>query len=164
LIETARARLAGAGFAFPRRWITTPLDRGEGHVHVTEAQFDDAVRESRLALHWTAHGLRYGIPADIRDDLQAGSHVLVNVSRSVIGEARSLFARVRIINITAPADVVRARLAQRGRESPAQIEERVRRAPAFTPNGADVVTFCNDLPLPEAADAFVSLIVSLSRP
>lgn len=88
----------------------------------------------------------------------------MNASRSVIEDARKQFARVQIVNITAPADVVRARLAQRGRESPAQIEERVRRALAFTPNGADVVTFCNDLPLPEAADAFVSLIVSLSRP
>jgi phosphonate metabolism protein PhnN/1,5-bisphosphokinase (PRPP-forming) len=163
LIRVARARLEGAEFAFPRRWITAPDDRGEGHLPVSVAEFERAVAQQQLVLHWEANSLRYGIPASIRQHLDVGCHVLANVSRSVIDDARTCFARVEVINVTAPPEVVRARLVARGREAGVQIEERLQRATAFAPSGEDVVTFCNDRPLAEAADAFLQLLMWLVR-
>ncbi len=74
----------------------------------------------RFALSWQAHGLRYGIPDDIEADLAVGRVVVANVSRGVIGAAAARFP-VRVIEITAPPEVLAARLAARGREDAADI-------------------------------------------
>ena len=84
LLDAARRKLAGdTRFRFVRRVITRPANAGgEDHDPVTEAEF--ATRH--FALQWQAHGLRYGIPADIADDLASGRVVIANVSRAVIAE------------------------------------------------------------------------------
>lgn len=65
-------------FRFVRRVITRPAGAdGEDHEAVSEAQF--AGRS--FALQWRAHGLSYGIPTDIANDLAAGTVVVANVSR-----------------------------------------------------------------------------------
>ena len=90
-----------------RRVITRPADPGgEDHEPVTEAEF--AARD--FALQWQAHGLHYGIPADIAVDLAAGLVVVANVSRAVIADAADHFP-VRVIEVTAPPHILAARLA-----------------------------------------------------
>jgi phosphonate metabolism protein PhnN/1,5-bisphosphokinase (PRPP-forming) len=144
LMEGARAALAGdARFRFVRREITRPADAGgEAHMAVSEAAFAARTEAGGYALWWRAHGLGYGIPADIATDLAAGRVVVANVSRGVLAEAASRFP-VRVLEITAPPAVLAARLAARGRESAADIAERVRRAVAL-PAGLEVVTVMND--------------------
>jgi phosphonate metabolism protein PhnN/1,5-bisphosphokinase (PRPP-forming) len=144
LMDAARAELAGdARFRFVRREITRPADAGgEAHLAVGEAAFAARAEGGGYALWWRAHGLGYGIPADIADDLAAGLVVVANVSRGVLAEAAARFP-VRVLEITAPAEVLAARLAARGRESAADIAERIRRAVAL-PAGLEVVTVMND--------------------
>ena len=110
VLSLARVALAeDPRFRFVRRVITRPADAGgEDHEAVTDSTF----AERPFALQWQAHGLRYGIPADIVADLKRGIRVVANVSRGIIAEAAERFA-ARVIVITAPVDV----LAQR-RQNP----------------------------------------------
>jgi phosphonate metabolism protein PhnN/1,5-bisphosphokinase (PRPP-forming) len=163
LIGAARASLGAEGFEFPRRWITTVANRNENHRALTEAEFEAAAARCAYALHWTAHGLRYGIGREIDDVLRGGRHVVVNVSRGVIDAARSHHARCRIVSVTAPGEVLSARLGQRGRESAAEIDRRLQRAGYAMPEGDDVFGFMNDRPLAESAVAFVALLRGLVR-
>lgn len=159
LIDAARRALAGnPAVVFPRRDITRPADAGgEDHAPVSPEEFQARRAAGAYALAWEAHGLGYGVPGSVLDDLSAGRTVVVNVSRGVIDEARRL-ARVRVLSLTVPASVLRQRLAARGRESAAEIEARVARAEAFAVTGPDVVTVVNDGPLESAVQKILGAI------
>ena len=140
LLAGAKAALAAdPRFRFVRRVITRPADAGhEDHEAVTAAAF--AQRD--FALEWQAHGLSYGIPADIAGDLARGMTVVASVSRNVIEQAAAQFA-VRVLEVTAPPDVLAARLAMRGREGAADIAARLSRTVAL-PDGPAVARIVND--------------------
>ena len=112
---------------FVRRVITRPGDLGEeAHESVSEQAFELREQVGDFALSWRAHGLRYGIPADISMDLARGRVVIANVSRAVVAEAAARFP-VAVIEVTAPADVLAARLAERGRETVDDVARRLSR-------------------------------------
>src|SRR5690606_21587410 len=98
-----------------------------------EAGFEASVGRGAFALHWRAHGLGYGIPAAMADDLAAGRNVVVNVSRAVIEEARARFQPVRVVVVTASPAILAERLRQRNREAQADIARRLARAEASMP-------------------------------
>ena len=129
LLNGARDALAHhPGVRFVRRVITRPGDMGEeAHESVTEQAF--ALRESAgdFALSWRAHGLHYGIPADISFDLAKGRVVVANVSRAVIAEAAEQFP-VSVIEVSAPGHILQQRLHQRGREDADDVARRLSRA------------------------------------
>lgn len=154
LLNAARRALAGdARFRFVRRVITRPADSaGEDHEPVTGAEF--AIRD--FALHWQAHGLRYGIPADVAGDVARGVVVVANVSRAVVAEAAARFP-VRVIAVTAPPQVLAARLAGRGRETAADIAARLVRAVPLPENVA-VETVSNDATPEIGAERFVAAL------
>ena len=115
-------------FRFVQRVITRPLEAGgERHDAVTDAEFTRREEAGAFALSWRAHGLRYGIPADIADTLHAGHAVVANVSRAVVAEAAARFP-TRMIEVTAPTDVLARRLAARGREDAVDVARRMSRA------------------------------------
>jgi ribose 1,5-bisphosphokinase len=113
---------------FPRRVITRPSSAAEDHDTLPDAGFDQAVGEGAFAFWWSAHGLKYGLPTAIDDDIGAGRTVICNVSRTVVGSARERYERVSVVLVTAPPDVLAARLAGRERSSDGSLAERVRRA------------------------------------
>ena len=78
-------------------------------------------------MNWEAHGHCYALPREIDDDIRAGRTVVVNVSRTVVGEMRRGYADVAVVSITAPSDVLAARLAMRARSSDGRIEQRLSR-------------------------------------
>jgi ribose 1,5-bisphosphokinase len=129
LIGIAKQLLAGdPRVKFPRRVVTRPSSQFEDNIAMTPAEFDAALGQGGFALHWQAHGHAYGVPKDIDDDIRAGNTAAVNVSRTIIADARRRYRHVTVVSITAPADVLAARLAARGRASDGPIGERVQRA------------------------------------
>jgi ribose 1,5-bisphosphokinase len=151
LLNAARAAFRDdARIRFARRVITRAADPdGEDHEPVTETEFDART----FALSWSAHGLRYGIPAEAMRD---GVVVVANVSRGVIEDAARRFP-VRVIEVTAPAEVLAARLAARGRESGADVARRLARN-VTVPHGVAVETVSNDGSLAEGIARFVAAL------
>jgi phosphonate metabolism protein PhnN/1,5-bisphosphokinase (PRPP-forming) len=129
LMAGARARLGPADprFRFVRRSITRPASAGgEGHEALDRNAFLRRRDSGGFALWWEAHGLLYGIPRDIEADLAAGRCVVANLSRGALAEADALYPLL-VLEITAPPEVLAARLAERGREDPDAIAERLAR-------------------------------------
>jgi phosphonate metabolism protein PhnN/1,5-bisphosphokinase (PRPP-forming) len=138
---------------FVRRVITRPADAGgEDHEAVSDAGF--LARD--FALRWQAHGLRYGIPTDIADDLARGVTVVANVSRTVIAEAARRFP-VRVIEVSAPPAALAARVAARGREAQADLSARLSRNVALPPD-VPAETVMNDGTPEEGAARFLAAL------
>ena len=141
LIDVVRAACRDeAGIVFSRRVITRPSSSAEDHDTISDAAFDGAAAGGAFALWWAAHGLKYGIPTAIDDDIHAGRTAVCNVSRTVIGNARTRYANVTVALVTAPQDILAARLRDRGRSSDGSVMDRVQRS--VSPDGelnADVV-------------------------
>lgn len=143
LMAGARAALAGdARFRFVRRTITRPAEAGgEDHRPLPPAAFKAERDAGGFALWWQAHGLLYGIPADLRP----GQVSIANLSRTVLAEADRRFPLL-VLEITAPPAVLAARLAARGREDAADVAARLARQ-APLPDGLRVARVLNDGPV-----------------
>ncbi len=154
----ARAALARADLAVPRRVVTRAADAGGEVIEsVTEAEFERRERAGGFLLSWRAHGLAYAVPATAGQALAGGGDVLVNVSRGVIEEARRRLAPVRVIAVEASPETLAARLAARGREAPEEVAARLaRRMPP--PAGPDVTVVRNDGPLDRAVAEFLAAL------
>jgi phosphonate metabolism protein PhnN/1,5-bisphosphokinase (PRPP-forming) len=160
LLDLARtAHKDNPDLVFARRVITRePM--GEDHDTLDEAAFMQAQKDGAFLLAWAAHGLHYGIPAALTNELQVGRTVVANVSRSVIPEAENLDAHVTVLNVTAGPDVLARRIAARGRESLADIEQRVRREQPIVTTRAQLINVQNDGALDDAARLFMAALGS----
>lgn len=131
LMSLVRAACRGEqDIVFPRRVATRPSSAHEEHDSLSEDAFGRASADGAFALSWTAHGLKYGIPAAIDGEIRAGRTVVCNVSRSIVDDIRARYARVTVVLITAPYEVLAKRLAARGRPTDGSLDDRVRRASA----------------------------------
>jgi ribose 1,5-bisphosphokinase len=160
LIDAARRNFErDSRISFPRRWVTRGEEAGgERHIAVSEEGFEQLRKRGAFALSWRAHGLGYGVPAEIAADLEAGRAVVANVSRGVIEEARWRFPDLRICHVTASPEALAQRLATRGRETAAEVATRLARAPALPVEGDDVVEIRNDGSLDQATERFMDLL------
>lgn len=163
VIASARTVLTGpgGGFVFPRRLITRPVGPGEDHVPVSEAEFARIDREGGFALSWRAHGLSYGVPADVVDSVRAGDVVVANVSRGVLRGLPERFECSAIVRISVPEELRRARIAGRGRESDADIRARMSR-PDPDPNSSVDLEIVNDCAIEDAGRAFADFLRTFS--
>ena len=166
LIDGAKAVLEGnPQFVFPRRTIVRAADAGsEAHRTITEYDFETEEVAGLFALSWRAHGLAYGIPKTITDDLTAGRSVIINVSRTILDRARRRFLYLRVISIHAPEEVLAGRLSKRGRESKSDIRKRLDRAHAYDVTGPDVIELVNDGTLEVAVEQFVAILHETTQP
>jgi ribose 1,5-bisphosphokinase len=138
LLALARGA-CGRDVLFPRRVVTRQASTFEDHGSLTEVSFARALEQGRFALHWQAHGLRYGIPATIDDYIRAGGTVVCNVSRAIVADARERYACVTAVLITAPLEILAARLRARSRSDDGALADRLRRAGSDAGLVADVV-------------------------
>jgi len=128
LIALARSGLADDPLVvFPRRVVTRPPSHHEPHDHLSEPDFLRAKAAGAFALAWEAHGLHYGVPAAIDAEIASGRTVVCNVSRSIVAAARERYV-VRLVLVTAPADLLAGRLKARGRGSDGSVEARLDRS------------------------------------
>lgn len=140
VINGARKALASdPRFVFPRRVVTRPSSTAEDHDSLSDIAFDDAAAKDSFALHWEAHGHKYGILRTINDDITAGRIVVCNVSRTIISEALTAYSAVVIVLITAPSETLAHRLAGRQREASDTIQTRLKRNNQFSELETDYV-------------------------
>lgn len=139
LIGLARQALDGdPAVVFPRRLVTRETNRWEDHDTLTPAEFEAGVASGRWPLCWRAHGLGYALPPSLPADIAAGRTVVVNLSRAMVAQARRRFAHVVVVYVTAPPEVLAARVAGRGRND--DVAERVgRKAPEERDLAADCI-------------------------
>ncbi|WP_338697496.1 phosphonate metabolism protein/1,5-bisphosphokinase (PRPP-forming) PhnN [Bradyrhizobium sp. 26S5] len=112
---------------FARRLITRQASVSEDNEEVSADTFQRAAAARDYAMHWDAHGHRYALSRTIDDDIRAGHTVIANVSRTVIAAARRNYANAIVVSVTAPPDVLAARLAARGRASDGGLAQRLGR-------------------------------------
>lgn len=160
LMDAARHHFAGReDIHFVRRFITRPAEAGgEAHEAVSLAEFERLADAGGFAVWWEAHGLKYGIPAGIRAELDGGRLAIVNGSRSALAAFAQVFPRLRVISVTARPEVLAERLAARGRESREDVLKRLARAPAEIGGGLDVATIDNSARLEDAVHAFLGVL------
>lgn len=141
-----------------RRVITRPTSAGgEDFEGVSEADF--ALRKARgdFALDWMAHGLSYGLP---KAQIAGPGDVIFNGSRAALPEAAKVFPDLRVILVTAPDSVLAARLATRGRETEADIRQRLARAGFTLPDGIAAQKVVND----GALDTGIARLIAALQP
>ena len=160
LIGGAREALAGDGrFEFPRRIVTRDaMAELEDHDSLDRDGFERALERGRFALHWDAHGLRYGLPASIGTSLAAGKVVVANVSRRAIGAARAKYPDCVVLLVTADFAIRAGRLAARGRESAPEIAARLAREGAAVPEDVTPVVIDNSGPQEAGVGRFVAAL------
>ncbi|RVU35161.1 phosphonate metabolism protein/1,5-bisphosphokinase (PRPP-forming) PhnN [Hwanghaeella grinnelliae] len=160
LIDAARLEFGNdPSFHFVRRTITRPAGSvGEEHDPIDIETFRKRRDEADFALAWEAHGLGYGIPLSIEDQLRQGRTVVVNASRTVIEEARGRYPNLTVASVTASPVTLAQRLAGRNRETAEEIERRLGRAGLGFPDGDDVVTINNDDALETSVKTFLGLL------
>ncbi len=145
-------------FVFARRVITRPLGPdAEAHTPASAKQFQAMLAARRFALHWSAHGLFYGLPSDYDSVILEGRTVVANVSRSVVATACRLYAKVLTVQVTAPPAVLAERLTRRGRETAAIIDKRLSR-PTVPIETGDLIAIVNDGPLERAGEELVGAL------
>lgn len=153
------AALRVPGLHLVRRVITRAHDAGgEDFDAVSRDDFQRLRAAGAFALDWEAHGLLYGIPAEVVARLTRGETVLFNGSRAMLGQAATVFPALKVIHVTARPEVLAARLAARGRETPDEIAARLGRARLTLPAGLDVMEIDNSGSLEAATDALVALL------
>lgn len=164
IMDAARVALAGdTRFHFVRRIITRPQMPGtEDHDSLDEAAFTKSAGEGAFALHWQAHGLSYGLPKSLEDEIADGTVVIANVSRRVLGDVRRLYPSRSVVVITARPEVLAERLASRGRESREEIVARLAREVSFDDGAGDVVTIDNSGEVGLSTKAFLRHLEEIS--
>ncbi len=158
LIEYARARLSGSAVEFARRYITRPVETGgEYHYALNPDEFQARSLRGAFAMQWKSHGQYYGIGKEIDRWLAQGKDVVVNGSREYLDEARVLYPELILIWVRASTVTLRKRLAERGREGGAAIEQRLARATQFTPT-PDAIVIENNASLGDAGELLMRVL------
>jgi ribose 1,5-bisphosphokinase len=140
--------------------VTRASQEGSDHDQVTPEQFVQLAISKQLAWQWQAHGFNYGIGAHYASQVTAGKIVVVNGSRE---HCMALQGRpkVKVVQITTDAQTLVERLAQRGRDAPHEMNQRLARNAKFTDWHADF-TLYNQGELASAAMAFTGYLKSFS--
>ncbi len=160
LIAYARNRLdLHEDVYFVRRVITRARDcGGEDHDAVSRAEFDRMSEAGRFAVNWQAHGLHYGIPSEAQDRIALGKLVIANGSREALPRFRAVFPSLTVVNITARPEILATRLEKRGRETHAEVLQRLKRRAVLLPVDDGIVTIDNSGSIDDAGTALVNVL------
>ena len=159
--DTLLAGLIAArpGIHRARRVISRPADdASEPFESVTPAEFAALRAAGAFALHWSAHGLGYGIRAAELAPVAQRRTVIFNGARRALAEAQALFPALEVIEITVDPAVLAHRLAARGRESAEEIARRLARADLALPAGIARRSLPNDRTKEEGVARLIAAI------
>jgi ribose 1,5-bisphosphokinase len=160
LINRARQVYSGdPSVLFVRRVITrSAASSTEDHDCLSPSEFAAARASGKFAVHWDAHGLSYGIPTTVHTHLERGGVAVVNGSRVALPDIHAAFGSVIIVHVTARPEILADRLADRGRESVADISRRLQRATVELPSCGDWIEIDNSGALEAAAAIFLETL------
>jgi ribose 1,5-bisphosphokinase len=160
IIDYARAALEDQpGYHFVRRVVTRPSSvDAEDHDTLCEEQFLAVKGEGAFSHCWEAHGLHYGLPKSVDDEIERGAVAIANVSRGILPALREAYANFLVVHITASHEVLAKRLASRGRENADEIRRRLMRAAPNPCDPADAVMIDNSGAISDAGDEFVAVL------
>jgi len=162
LINFARDHIADQ-VAVVRRVVTRAADDdSEDHDSMTPEAFAAAEKRGDFALSWEAHGLHYGLPITLDDDLTSGRVVIANLSRAALPRVLTRYPSTLVVEVTAAPDIIARRLAGRGREDEDEIRRRMERGSGFR-LPPSTVQIDNSGVLDEAGGRFVALLRDLLR-
>ena len=148
LLSGVQPLLPPGQFIFALRVITREaVAHTEDHDSCSEAEFLAREQNGDFLITWQAHGLMYGLPANLLDAIASGIHVIANGSRNMIEPLQRQVPSLKVIEVNAPLDVLRARLSARSWESSEEIERRLQRASLALPSGVPSLRVMNDLSL-----------------
>jgi ribose 1,5-bisphosphokinase len=165
LINHCRSQVNGAlPIVFTHRYITRPANAGgENHVSLSNEEFQLRLQHGLFALHWESHGLYYGIGIEINTWLQAGLAVVINGSREYLNAAVERYPSIQPILIEADAELIKARLNGRGRESDESIGERIARNQQLSLKDTGIIRIQNNGAIDDAANELFNLILPAKR-
>jgi len=112
----------------PKRYITRPPSKFEKNISITPEEFKKMEINGKLALKWNIYGLNYGIPIELERFLKKGHPVIINVSRTIVKQAREKYKNIRVIFIEVPFEITLQRIKDRKRETEDLLKERIERA------------------------------------
>ena len=119
--------LAGqSSIVFAPRLVTRTAQPGSSDEAVGEHDFLSLRQSGGLCWHWQAHGFHYGISQHYASVVSAGGTVVINGSRSHV-DGLAVSPSIKRVEITASSEKIAARLAQRGRDAPEAILQRLKR-------------------------------------
>ena len=86
--------------------------------------------DHEFSLTWHIYDLDYGVPKIVENWLSDGNIVIINVSRTIIPQARKKFPDLKVIFVEVPYEITLARIKSRGREAEndKKFKDRVKRA------------------------------------
>lgn len=146
-------------YVFPRRMITRQVDvTAEDHDSLTADEFKAMAQSGGFAFSWEAHGLQYGIPSSILEQLAKGRVASINVSRTIVSEASERYPRTVLVEITAGPELRARRIAARRRESLEDALARQNRNIARCSIAIPSYEIINDGALDGAGEAFCELL------
>ena len=146
-----------------RRYITRPSSETEDNIAITPKIFKEMSLQKKLALEWHIYDLDYGVPVDIDDWLKKGHPVIVNVSRTIVKKARSIYRNILVVFIKVPFDITLKRVKERARESGKLLQERIQRAKDNQnfPDADAIVDNSGELEI--AIDQFLRYLISMVK-
>lgn len=111
-----------------RRHITRLSDENEESHFISNSDFLKLQEKGEFVLSWEIYGNYYGInQLCLEHYLQKKIIVLVNVSRSILFEARKFYPNSKIILVEVPSELARKRVQSRGRDTGEYLETRLQR-------------------------------------
>lgn len=161
LLDYARQHLAmDDKVVFAHRYITRDANAGfENHISLSQQAFQQRLELGCFTMHWESHGFSYGIGVEIKQWLAMGANVVLNGSRAYLEQASRDYPELIPVLITVEPDVLRSRLQKRGRETDAEIDQRLQRAQAFDKlQHPRLIVINNDDDISVAGNALLRLI------
>lgn len=145
---------------FARRYVTRSPDSHEDNYYIEPEAFRLLKRADFFVSTWKAHDNLYGIPRNIVSKNRQDSTVICSISRTAIEDFEYSFHWVTTIQVIARQEILRERLASRGREHELDIEKRLARA-AMPVHARKLITFDNSGSVEEGIAGFTRLLQRL---
>lgn len=159
LMDGAKHILPKQNYLFAKRTVTRPPGMvGEDYESCDPATFAQRKANGEFLTTWQAHGYEYGLPKELATEQAKGRHIVANGSRAMVADIAHAVQNLIVIHVTAPADLLAKRLAKRGRETEAEIRERLNRQITNFPDGVEVRTVVNDASLAQGIERFVDAV------